>query len=130
MIKTLTVGQGITAVEISGGTNVIITNRSDDATVYASLDDNFIPDGDGVKAIESGMADIFRNVGIHTTKDGVSDWFGTLYLQSDGEAKVQLETTFSVNFSRGGKGGGSSGGGGGDITIQTITFSEIDLLFV
>lgn len=93
-----------TEIDVVGGSNAIIKNRGDDV-VYVSRYPNITADGDNVKVIDGGSADILRNIANHEIRNNVADYYGTIYALSSSGGKVQVETTNSVNFRQIVKGG-------------------------
>jgi hypothetical protein len=112
MIKTIELTAGVeSAVETVGGAHAVVTNRGD-STLYVSTSEGVTAGGDGVKAIDASTSDIVRNVGVYATREGVPDYYGTLYMLSEGDASIQLETVRNANFRLAQKGGGSDSGCG------------------
>lgn len=104
-------------ITITGGTHARIENRSD-STIYVSKHSDITPDAEGVMAIDGGNTNILTDVATTDIKDGVVDYYGTIYALGTG--KVQIVTT-NYPFSSSSKGGGS----GGD---NEYTKEEVDTL--
>lgn len=130
MIKTENITTTETVINFTGGIHVIVNNRGD-STVYVSKHPNIVADGDEVKAIDGGSADILRDVAIHDIRNGVLDWYGTIYVLSDGDTKIQIETTNNANFRQIVKGGGNNGTSIAtslDSVLKSGTFYQLGIL--
>lgn len=101
-------------ITLTGGTHARIENRSD-STIYVSKHSDITPDAEGVMAIDGGNTNILTDVATTDIKDGVVDYYGTIYALGTG--KVQIVTTNYQNFSSASKGGGSGGGSGNTVQI-------------
>lgn len=93
-------------ITLTGGTHARMENRSD-STVYVSKHSDITPDDEGVMAIDGGSSNVLTDVATTDVKDGVVDYYGTIYALGTG--KVQIVTT-NYPFSSASKGGGGSGG--------------------
>lgn len=107
MIKTITVSNKETKINLVGGQHVKIKNLSD-CTVYVSKYANILPEADGVKSVQGGSAEILTDVAVYQSKSHVFDWYGTIYAVSDSDCKIELETTNNTNFKVIQKGGESA----------------------
>lgn len=114
MIKTITVSNKETKINLVGGQHVKIKNLSD-CTVYVSKYANILPEADGVKSVQGGSAEILTDVAVYQSKSHVFDWYGTIYAVSDADCKLELETTNNANFKQVLRGGGSA-----STTLDTV----------
>lgn len=109
MIKTVTLtANSELAVELHGGCHCCIENRGD-SVIYASKLANVVPDADGVIAIDSGSAKILRNVARYEKNNDTYDYCGKIYLLSDSNGKVEIQTASDLCFFK------SDSKGGGDV---------------
>lgn len=106
-------------ITLTGGTHARIENRSD-STVYVSKHSGITPDDEGVMAIDWGSSNVLTDVATTDVKDGVVDYYGTIYALGTG--KVQIVTT-NYPFSSASKGGGSGGS-----TVQI--YADGDMLVI
>ena len=114
MIKTVTLtANSELAVDITGS-HCKVKNRGS-STVYASRLPGISAGADEVIAVDSGTADVLRNVGQYGVKNGTYSCTGKLYLLSDTDCMVEIQTADDLNFF---KSGGSEGGG--DIATTAI----------
>ena len=109
-------------IALTGGTHARIENRSDSTTVYVSKHSGITPDAEGVMAIDGGSSNVLTDVATTDVKDGVVDYYGTIYALGTG--KVQIVTTNYPNFSSSNKGGGDSSGS----TVQI--YADGDMLVI
>ena len=109
-------------ITLTGGTHVRIENRSD-STVYVSKHSDITPDDEGVMAIDGGSSNVLTDVATTDVKDGIVDYYGTIYALGTG--KVQIVTT-NYPFSSASKGGGSGGSGGSTVQI----YADGDMLVI
>lgn len=119
MIKTITVSNKETKINLVGGQHVKIKNLGD-CTVYISKYANVVPENDGVKSVQSGSAEILTDVAVYQSKSHVFDWYGTIYAISDSNCKLELETTNNANFRQVLRGGGSA-----STTLDTVLKSGV-----
>ncbi len=106
-------------ITLTGGTHARIENRSD-STAYVSKHSGITPDDEGIMAIDGGSSNVLTDVATTEVKDGVVDYYGTIYALGTG--KVQIITT-NYPFSSSSKGGGSSGS-----TVQI--YADGDMLVI
>lgn len=111
MIKTVNLTAGIEmAVELMGGYHCCIENRGS-GVIYASKTSSIIADSDGVTAIDSGNSKVLRNIAQYKKDDNSSyDYYGKIYLLSDSDGKVEIQTANDLNFfsrKNSAKGGGT-----------------------
>ncbi len=109
-------------ITLTGGTHARIENRSD-STVYVSKHSDITPDDEGVMAIDGGSSNVLTDVATTDVKDGVVDYYGTIYALGTG--KVQIVTT-NYPFSSSSKGGGSGGSSGSTVQI----YADGDMLVI
>ena len=109
-------------IALTGGTHARIENRSD-STIYVSKHSGITPDAEGVMAIDGGSSNVLTDVATTDVKDGVVDYYGTIYALGTG--KVQIVTT-NYPFSSSSKGGGSGGSGGSTVQI----YADGDMLVI
>ncbi len=107
-------------ITLTGGTHARIENRSD-STIYVSKHSGITPDAEGVMAIDGGSSNVLTDVATTDVKDGVVDYYGTIYALGTG--KVQIVTT-NYPFSSSSKGGGDSSGS----TVQI--YADGDMLMI
>ena len=109
-------------ITLTGGTHARIENRSD-STVYVSKHSGITPGDEGVMAIDGGSSNVLTDVATTDVKDGVVDYYGTIYALGTG--KVQIITT-NYSFSSSSKGGGSGGSSGSTVQI----YADGDMLVI
>lgn len=109
-------------ITLTGGTHARIENRSD-STIYVSKHSDITPDDEGVMAIDGGSNNVLTDVATTDVKDGVVDYYGTIYALGTG--KVQIVTT-NYPFSSSSKGGGSGGSSGSTVQI----YADGDMLVI
>ena len=109
-------------IALTGGTHARIENRSD-STIYVSKHSGITPDAEGVMAIDGGSSNVLTDVATTDVKDGVVDYYGTIYALGTG--KVQIVTT-NYPFSSASKGGGSGGSSGSTVQI----YADGDMLVI
>ena len=104
MIKTITVSNKETKINLVGGQHVKIKNLGD-CTVYVSKYANIVPEADGVKSVQGSSAELLTDVAVYKSQNYVFDWYGTIYAIADNDCKIELETTNNTNFRQIVKGG-------------------------
>lgn len=110
-------------IALTGGTHARIENRSD-STIYVSKHSGITPGDEGVMAIDGGSSNVLTDVATTDVKDGVVDYYGTIYALGTG--KVQIITT-NYPFSSSSKGGGSGGSSSGS-TVRI--YADGDMLVI
>ena len=110
-------------ISLTGGTHARIENRGDN-TIYVSKHSGITPDAEGVMAIDGSSSNVLVDVATTDVKDGVVDYYGTIYTLGTG--KVQIVTT-NYPFSSASKGGGSGGSSSGS-TVQI--YADGDMLVI
>lgn len=109
MTKTIELTANIEkTIEFIGGSHVKVKNLSDD-TVYISQHDSVIVGADGVKSIQAETTDIVTDVATYSIRNGIGDYYGTIYALATKDCQIELEPTNYANFKFIKKGGGGSG---------------------
>lgn len=118
MIKTVTLtANSELVVELHGGCHCYIENRGS-GTVYASKKADIAADADGVTAISSGNSKILRNAAQYCVENSTYDYRGKLYLLSDSDGKVEIQTADDLHFFK------SGGSGGGDVKSNSCIYQQ------
>lgn len=103
----MTIGIEEVAISVCGGCHVRIKNRGDD-TIYVSKYENIVAGKDNVIEIGSGEVDIIEDVCTNKIINNIMDWYGTIYILSEGTSKVAIRTQNHLNFRQTVKGGDDS----------------------
>ena len=92
---------------VGTGSHVRIENRGE-GIVYASKYPDVVACADNVIAIDSGVTKLLTDVCVHSIKDSLCAYRGTIYLLSDSDTSVEITPTNNANFSYKVRGGGSA----------------------